>query len=194
MTKPSRYTTVAIALHWAIAALIFANLFLGWRMGFLKGLSQFDMFQLHKSVGITILLLSVARLGWRLLNPPPALPAAMRGWERLAAHAAHWAFYAIMIVMPLTGWAMVSVSPYNIPTLLFHSIPWPHLPLIHDLPMDHRKAIEAGNGTVHMVLAFGAVALIALHVAAALKHHFIARDGLLGRMIPGFKIPPIKEF
>jgi cytochrome b561 len=184
MAQTRRYTLVAIALHWIIALLIMTNLALGWRMGFLKGLEQFEYIQLHKSIGITVLVLSLARLGWRLVNPPPPLPP-MAGWERGLAKAAHWAFYGVMIGMPLTGWAMVSVSAYNIPTLLWQAIPWPHLPVIHDLPMGRRKSIEDVSGTLHMLMAFGAVSLILLHVAAALKHQFVARDGLLGRMIPG---------
>jgi cytochrome b561 len=187
VSPASRYTLGAIALHWIIASLIFANLFLGWRMGFLKGLAQFDMVQLHKSIGISVLLLSVARLGWRLANQSPPLPADMNTAERLAAHAVHGALYGVMIVMPLTGWAMVSASPYNIPTMLWHAIPWPHL-WIHDLPTTDRKAIESAIGRAHLTLAFGSLALVALHLCAALKHQFVSRDGLLGRMIPGLEL------
>ncbi|MFA6605555.1 MAG: cytochrome b/b6 domain-containing protein [Sphingomonas sp.] len=129
----TRYSAIAILLHWAIAALILANLLLGWRMGYLKGLAQFDMFQLHKSIGITVLLLSVARLGWRMLNPPPPLLISMKTWERRAAGTTHWLFYGLMIGMPLTGWAMVSVSAYNIPTLLWKTVPWPHIGFLHTL-------------------------------------------------------------
>src|SRR3990167_10371353 len=113
MRQRTRYSAVAMLLHWSIAALIIANLFLGWRMGFLKGLAQFDMFQLHKSVGITVLVLSIVRLVWRMLNPVPPLPAGMKGWEVAAAHVTHWAFYGLMIGLPLTGWTVVSVSPWN---------------------------------------------------------------------------------
>ena len=188
--QPSRYSHVAMLLHWAIAALILANLFLGWRMSFLKGLAQFDMFQLHKSVGITVLLLSVARLVWRLTHPAPALPATMARWERFGAHATHWFFYLMMIGMPLTGWAMVSVSPWNIPTLLWHSIPWPHIGFLHDLAPARKAGVEAASGSIHLYLAFGGAGLIALNVAAALKHQFITRDNVLGRMVPGLRTAP----
>lgn len=183
----TRYSAVAILLHWAIAALILANLLLGWRMGFLKGLAQFDMFQLHKSIGITVLLLSLARLGWRLRNPPPPLLAPMTLWERQIAGTTHWLFYGLMIGMPLTGWAMVSVSAYNIPTLLWKTVAWPHIGFLHALNAAGKTQVEAIGGGFHRYMAFGAVALIALHVAAALKHHFINRDGVLGRIVPGLR-------
>jgi cytochrome b561 len=187
MRSRNRYTVVAMLLHWIIAAMILTNLFLGWRMSFLKGLAQFDMFQLHKSVGITVLVLSVGRLAWRLLNPAPPLPAGMLGWEKAAAHGTHWLFYLMMIGMPLTGWAMVSVSPWNIPTLLWHHIPWPHIGFLHDLPPGSKTTVDTVSGHIHLYLAFGGAALIALHVGAALKHQFITRDGVLGRMIPGLR-------
>lgn len=187
MRAPSRYSAIAILFHWTIAILILTNLVLGWRMGFLKGMAQFDLFQLHKSIGITVLILSVARLAWRLGHRVPPLPAGMRRWERGLAHATHGFFYIMMIGMPLTGWAMVSVSPWNIPTLLWHRIPWPHIGFLHQLPSASKATVEAVSGNVHLALAFGGAALIALHVGAALKHQFITRDGLLGRMIPGLR-------
>ena len=190
MRVRSRYSAVAMVLHWVIAALILTNLVLGWRMGFLKGLAQFDMFQLHKSVGITVLVLSVVRLGWRLTHPAPALPSSIPSWERFSAHATHGLFYAMMIGMPLTGWAMVSVSSYNIPTLLWHSIPWPHIGFLHDLSTPAKANVEAVSGNIHLCLAFGGAALIALHVAAALKHQFVMKDGVLGRMVPGLPHAP----
>jgi cytochrome b561 len=185
MTPSRRYSAGAMVLHWIIAALILANLCVGWRMVFLKGLGQFELFQLHKSIGITVLLLSFARLGWRLVNPPPPLPEGMRPLDRLLARAVHWAFYGIMIGIPVTGWIIVSVSPLNIPTLLWHAISWPHLPWLHELSMTDRKAIGSVTGKVHMSLAVSLIALIVLHVGAALKHQWVDRDGLLGRMVPG---------
>jgi cytochrome b561 len=183
-TPRRRYSAGAMILHWAIAGLILANLFVGWRMGFLAGLAQFDAFQLHKSIGVTVLLLSVVRLGWRLAHPAPALPAGMSAFERLAAKGTHVFFYVMMIGMPLTGWALVSVSPLNIPTLLWHHIPWPHIAMLHDLPVPAKSGVERIATGSHVALAFGGAALIALHVAAALKHQFLNRDGVLGRMVP----------
>lgn len=180
-----RYTGVAIALHWLIALLILTNLYLGWRMGFEKGMAQFTTFQLHKSVGISVLAFSLVRLAWRLSHRPPPYPADQAPWEKRTAHAVHWTFYLLMIAMPLTGWIIVSASPLNIPTLLFKTIPFPHLGFVHDLPIATRKGIEANIGLTHVVLAYGFAALIALHVAAAWKHQLIDRDGELFRMLPG---------
>lgn len=184
MAATRRYTTVAIIFHWLIAALIFTNLVLGWRMGSAEGMSRFTLFQLHKSVGITVLALSVLRLGWRLLNPPPPYPGTMTRWERAGAHAVHLTFYLLMIGMPLTGWVIVSASALNIPTLLYGVVPLPHIGVVHDLPLASRHAIENGVGTSHVLLAYLFAGLIALHVAAALKHQFVERDGVLWRMVP----------
>lgn len=183
----ARYSHIAILLHWAIAVLILGNLALGWWMQTLVGLSQFEKFQLHKSIGILVLLLSVARLLWRLTHRAPAYPDSMKSIEKFAASAVHWAFYGIMIGMPLTGWLVVSTSAFNLPTLLFHTVPWPHLP-VHDLPMDARMQVNHLSSGVHKALAFGTAALVALHVGAALKHQFITGDNVLMRMVPGRKL------
>lgn len=192
-SRRTRYSAVAMILHWIIALAILTNLALGWRMGFLTGMAQFTMFQLHKSVGITVLVLSLARLAWRLLNPPPPLPAEMKPWERLAAHGTHTFFYVMMIGMPLTGWAMVSVSPWNIPTLLWSHIPLPHIGFLHALPTAQKASVEAASGNIHLALAIGGVALILLHVGAALKHQLIVRDGVLGRMVPFVPAAPSNQ-
>jgi cytochrome b561 len=182
--RRTRYSAVAILLHWLIAALILLNIWFGWRMGQLKGLAQFELFQLHKSIGITVLLLSVARLLWRLLHPAPAYPAAMTRAEKTAAATAHWALYGFMILLPLTGWVIVSASLYNLPTLLFKTVPWPHIGFIHALPDATRKLLEDQVGEVHEWLAWTLLALVVFHIAAALKHHLWDRDDVMVRMLP----------
>jgi cytochrome b561 len=184
MSPSPRYSAVAMLLHWAIAAFILANLFVGWRMGGLTGMAQFDSFQLHKSIGITVLVLTVLRIVWRVTHRAPPLPATMPAIERFAAQATHLAFYGLMLGLPLTGWALVSVSPLNIPTLLWHTVPWPHIAMLHDLPAPARQSVDHWATGTHVSLAFGGAALIALHVLAALKHQFITRDGVMGRMVP----------
>jgi len=180
----ARYSAVAMLLHWLIAALIFTNIWYGWRMGQVKGLAQFELFQLHKSIGVSVLLLCLLRLGWRLIAAPPPLPASLTRVERVIASATHWILYGFMIVLPLTGWVVVSASPYNLPTLLFKTVPWPHLAFIHDLPMMTRKLIEDGVGDVHEWLAWSLLALAGLHVAAAIKHLVWDRDDVAARMLP----------
>lgn len=190
--RRSRYSAVAMVLHWTVAALILANLVLGWRMKFLTGMAQFTTFQLHKSVGITVLVLSVARLAWRLMHPAPPLPPAMKRWERGTAHATHSFFYVMMIGMPLTGWAMVTVSPLNIPMLLWSHIPLPHIGFLHALAPAQKAMVGTATGNIHLVLAIGGMVLILLHIGAALKHQFVVNDGVLGRMVPFISVEPDK--
>ncbi len=179
-----RYSNVAVALHWLIAAGIITLIYLGLTMTDLKPFSpeQFRMYQLHKSIGITVLGLSALRLAWRLLHTAPPLPAGMARWERLSARGTHLIFYVLMFFMPLTGWAMVSASPLHIPTVLYGVAKLPNLPWIESLP--NPKAVESVFGELHENGGWVLIALIALHIAAALKHQFIARDNLILRMLP----------
>jgi cytochrome b561 len=168
-----RYSTVAIALHWIIALAIAFQLALGFSMP--KDERGFELFQLHKSVGITILLLSLARLAWRLTHRPP--PAVEGGFQGFLAKAVHTLIYVFMIGMPLTGWAVVSTSRIEIPTVFWGVIPWPHLPI--------SKALNGMAEEAHEILAWIGIALILLHVAGALRHQFLIKDGLLRRVGPG---------
>ena len=186
---PRRYTAVAIVLHWLVGLAILFMLGLGLAMTqlTLNPATLFGMYQLHKSVGITVLALVALRIAWRLGHPPPLLPAGLPRIERRAAHATHLALYAFMLAMPLTGWAMVSASVFNIPTVLFGVVPWPHLPV---LPALHDKAaVEAALKTVHALIAFTLIGLIGLHAAAALRHQFAKRDDVLWRMLPLWRRP-----
>lgn len=182
-----RYSTPAIILHWIIAAAIILQIVLAkWRMEGPPTPATFAAIQLHKSVGVTILLLSLARLAWRLVNPPPPEPAGLARWETVLAKVVHWAFYAIMIGMPLTGWLMVSASRIAVPTLLYGVIPWPNIPGVTELaPAAKHVAHEVGESG-HELLAYGLYGLLALHVAGALKHQLFSRDEpVLSRMAPG---------
>jgi len=184
-TASARYAAVAIALHWTIAALIVLQVVLAGRM---EGRTPeaFAVLQFHKSIGITVLLLSLARLAWRLLNPPPPEPATLAAWERRLAAVVHWAFYGVMIGMPLTGWAMVSAGRIEIPTLLFGTVPWPHLPMLHDLAPAAKHAWYEAAKAGHDLIIKGFYVLIALHVVGALKHQLSRRDEpILARMAPG---------
>jgi len=180
-----RYSAVSILLHWTIALAIVCQIFLGWRMTDLpRGMAQFELYQLHKSIGISILLLSLVRLGWRLTHPAPPLPEHMRGWERLLARATHVGFYVLMIGMPLLGWALVSASPYNVPTLLWNAIPWPHMPWLAELDPASKKETSELLEAVHSKGAWVIIGVLGLHVAGALKHQFFDRDTVLWRMLP----------
>ncbi|GAB4520595.1 MAG: hypothetical protein Kow00133_07170 [Amphiplicatus sp.] len=181
----SRYTSVAIVLHWTIALLIIGQLAGGLYMTRIpdsEAAFKFQIFQLHKSFGVTILLLSLARLAWRLTHKVPPLPEAMPAWERVAARAAHWGFYVLMIATPLLGWAYVSVAPLSVPTFLFGVVPWPHMPFFEGV--SDREAVAHLFEEMHEYAAFAFIGLLVLHAGAALKHHFVDRDDVLARMAP----------
>ncbi|HUY68684.1 MAG TPA: cytochrome b [Alphaproteobacteria bacterium] len=186
LSSYKRYDTVAIILHWLIALAILAMLAIGWTMTSLpKGADlKFTLFQWHKSIGITILILSVLRLLWRLVNPPPPLPATMKTWEKFAAHASHALLYILIIGMPLLGWAIVSASTMNLPTMLYGVIPWPNLPILPALPVADKKSLGHAFAAAHSAGAWILAVLLVIHIAAALKHHWWDRDDVLLRMMP----------
>ncbi|MGX9983404.1 cytochrome b [Methylobacterium fujisawaense] len=180
-----RYSAVAILLHWASALSVLVLIGLGLTMthAALAPLRQFQLYQWHKSVGVTVLALTVLRLLWRLTHRSPPHPVGMPARERRAAAAAHHLLYLLLVGLPLTGWAVVSLSPFNIPTVLYGLVPWPHLPLAAHVP--DPAAAEGLLKQVHALGAWFLAALLAVHVAAALRHHFLLRDDVLRRMLPG---------
>lgn len=186
----ARYTGVAIILHWLIALMLIGQLAGGFYMHNLPDTEaglKFELYQLHKSFGVTILLLTLVRLAWRLTHKPPPLPEAMPAWERVAARGAHAGFYVLLIAMPLVGWAVVSSSPFadSVQTYLFGVVHWPHLPFFESV--EDRKGLSHDIAEIHEYLAFAMIGLIALHVAAALKHQFVNRDSVLSHMLPFVK-------
>jgi cytochrome b561 len=182
----ARYSAGAIMLHWLIAALLLTNIGIAWYFNTLHGDAKIAPVQLHKSIGITILVLSLIRLAWRLFNPPPPPPADFRGWQRILAETVHIGFYVIMIGMPLSGWIFSSASPLIriFPITLYGVVPWPTIGPLASLPPSQMKAVHDTFVAVHGWLAKGAYVLLGLHVAGALKHQFVDRDGMTGRMIP----------
>ena len=189
----TRYTTVAIVIHWLIAAAIIFQIILGWRMGDgPKGPTTYALFQLHKSIGITILLLSLLRLAWRLFNKPPAAPEGQPKWEQVASKLVHIGFYVIMIGLPLTGWILVSTSRVPIPTLLFGAIPWPHIPGLPELAAAPKHVWHEIGEIGHGVLVKLTYLLLVLHLGAVAKHQILDKDEVFGNMAPGAK-PGIKE-
>ena len=179
-----RYGTVAMTLHWLIALGIIGMLILGKYMTDLadNDPARFDLIQLHKSFGITILGLSVLRVVWRLVNRVPPLPAHMPTWERWAANLSHFLLYFLILAIPLTGWAMVSASPLGIPTIWFGTFQIPHLPGLQGFT--DQRGVEGTFKGAHELLGNLMIALLLLHVGAALKHHFYDRDDVLVRMLP----------
>lgn len=185
-----RYGWVAMLFHWTIAAFIFTNFPLGiYFSKFLqRGSPQWLVAaQLHVVIGTAVLALSFLRLGWRLMNPLPASPYESGNMRKLAVDLVHYGLYTLMIAVPLIGWGLLSLSPR--PVVLFGTGPWPKFQLLASLPAASKEAVSHTLGAGH---AIGAVLLVALalgHVAAAVfYHHFIRKDQVLLRMIPGTEI------
>ncbi|MCB8880656.1 cytochrome b [Acidisoma cellulosilytica] len=170
-----RFTVLQRALHWLMAVCILAMLFIGVGMVSTLTPKYLTLVQIHKPLGIAILVLALIRLGVRLRDGAPALPSDLPEPMKLAAHLSHYIFYALMIVMPLLGWAMLSAASY--PVVLFGS--W-HLPSI--LPLNDGLHTLLWNA--HHYLAFVFFALILLHLAAALFHALVRRDGVFATMAP----------
>ena len=176
MNQPTRYTRTAMALHWLLALAIIANFALGLYMHELPDSpSKSQLYNWHKWAGACILGLSALRLLWRLRHRPP-VEAPMPAWQARAARAVHGLLYAAFFAVPLSGWAYSSAAGY--PLVVFGVLPLPDF-----VPAD--KALAEAIKPWHGYLAFAMAALVILHVAAALKHQFVDRDGLLDRMRPG---------
>lgn len=174
----STYSRVAIILHWLIGLAIIGNLIGGLAHDLPPPEMRGLVMGLHKATGITILFLSVARLLWRLTHRPPPLAPTVKGWEKGLAHATHWGFYLLMILVPFSGWMMVSAAEQRRPLTWFWLFDIPYLPVAQD------KIAAAGANNAHETLAFVMIGLLVLHIGAALKHHYLDRDNTLARMLP----------
>jgi cytochrome b561 len=173
---PNRYTVVAQSLHWIIAALIATQFTLAWMADDLPlGMRKLALLARHKSFGMTLLMLGLLRLAWRLFNSPPPLPEGMSKTERFLARATHIIFYVLLFAMPLTGWLMSSAKNYSVSW--FGLFTWP------DLIGPNDRSFEVLKQT-HEMLSNVLFAIVILHVLAALKHHFWNKDDVLKRMLP----------
>jgi cytochrome b561 len=169
------YTILAIGLHWWIALLIFIAFPLGFYMHDLPfSPTKLKLYSWHKWVGVTVFLFVVVRIYWRLHHSPPVLPDNIASWQKFATHLAHGLLYLLMVAIPLSGWLMSSAKGFQ--TVLFGVLPIPDL-LGKDKELGNLLAI------VHKTLNFSLLALVTLHVLAALKHHFIDHDMVLRRML-----------
>lgn len=179
----TRYPAPLVLLHWLVAILIVGMLGSGLLVGseLLPKLQEFQLIQWHKAFGVGVLLLvglRVAVRGWAMLaGKIPPLPATFKPWEVKAAHLGHLGLYAAMVLLPLSGWVMVSSSPYGLPTLLWGSVAWPHLPGLAGLTWVNELAKES-----HELLAYGMLVLLALHVGAVIKHWYHDKLNLLPRV------------
>lgn len=175
----NRYTAVAIALHWLIALAILCNFALGLYMADLSiSPAKLRLYSYHKWIGVTIFLLVLIRIAWRLSHPAPPLAATLPAWQRFAAGISHAGLYLLTLAIPLAGWLFSSASGFQ--TVYLGLLPIPDL-------IDKDKAAADMLKAAHWYLNLTMVVVVALHVAAALKHQFRDRDDVLGRMLPFLK-------
>ena len=177
--SPERYTGVAITLHWLIAAAILCTFLLAQYMTALQ-LSpvKLKLYSYHKWIGVTIFLLVLIRLAWRVTHRPPLPPASMPAWQHSAARIAHFFLYVLTLAIPVSGWLMSSASGFQV--VYLGQIPIPDL-------LAKNKAMADQLKELHEALNWLMVLVVALHVAAALKHHLVDRDDVLRRMLPFLK-------
>ncbi|MBL28575.1 MAG: cytochrome b [Rhodospirillaceae bacterium] len=173
---PDRYGLVSKLLHWLIAAGIVGLVILGWWM---VGLSYYDAWYnrglaLHRAFGLIVLALAILFVGWRLLSPPPRLQQTLKPWERAAANTVHVVLLAAMVAIPTSGYFISTSAGAGVP--IFGLFEVPALTAVPDRLRDLAIA-------VHYYLAYGVIAVAAMHAGAALKHQFIDRDGTLKRML-----------
>ena len=169
------YNGVAILFHWVLAIAIICSLGLGLYMSDLPlSPTRIRLFNYHKWAGMTIFALSALRLLWRLTHTPPA-DVPMPAWQQKIAHATHMLLYVLFFATPLAGWAYSSAAGF--PIVWFGVLPLPDF-------VSPDKALAATLKGVHAVLAYTLATLVALHIAGALKHQLIDRDGLIGRIWP----------
>ncbi|UZK68683.1 cytochrome b [Sphingomonas sp. S1-29] len=169
-----RYGSVSRFLHWSMAALILVNLPLGLLSDTLED-AGYETVGLHKSIGLTLLALALIRIGWRLMNPPPPLPASVSRREARIAVAVHVLLYGLMLALPLTGYVFSSAGKY--PLTWFDLFGVPKLALTRD------DAIVGLSREGHEILGWVMIAAALGHIAAALRHHLVLRDGVLRRML-----------
>ncbi len=174
MTSATRYSTPAIVLHWLVALLIFVAFPLGLYMADLPlSPEKLKLVSYHKWIGVTVFMLAGLRVVWRLTHEPPPLPASVVDWQRRASAIVHGLLYVLIIAVPISGWLMSSAK--GVQTVWFGVLPLPDL-IGKDKALGH--LLEA----VHETLNYTLLALVVLHVVAALQHHFIERQPFLQRM------------
>lgn len=171
-----RYTNTAIALHWLTALLVFCGFGLGLVMTGLEfSPTKFRVYGWHKWVGITVFLVAAARVAWRVGHPPPPLPATVPAWQVRAARWGHGVLYALLVAIPISGWLYSSAT--GISVVYLDLIPLPNL-------VAKDRDLAGTLLTVHQALNFTLAVMVVVHAGAALRHHFVDRDGVLARMLP----------
>lgn len=183
----ARYSTLSIILHWLIAGLLVWAVALAWQAEDLKGMAKAVPLGLHKPLGITIMLLTFVRIALRFITPTPPMGDHLKPWEVKLAKSVYGLFYLLLLVLPLTGWAMVSASKLIavFPIDMFGLFHWPAIGPLTQLPADQMKDTHELLEGIHKLTAKVVIyGLIPLHVLGALKHQFLDKDNELAKMIP----------
>jgi cytochrome b561 len=184
MRSSPGYDDMAIALHWIIAAMILANLGLSLVFEGLQGAERGALIRIHKSLGVSILALVVLRLAWRLVGPRVTPLAGLAPTARRLADVVHKAFYLVLLLMPLSGWAMISADRGGRATLVWGVLPWPRITGLVDLPPAVRDQVHAALALLHLGLGVALAALIGVHVGGVLLHQVFEGRPQLQRMTP----------
>ncbi|MAM73170.1 cytochrome b/b6 domain-containing protein (plasmid) [Sphingobium sp. WTD-1] len=185
-TADRRYSPVGVAFHWIMAALLSFQLYWGWYMSRMPvGGDKLDAYKLHSELGLGMLVLATLRFLWRTIVPGPINDADKLGWQTKLAYLTHALFYICFFGLPLSGWAMWSALGDG-PRLDLLGAAWPQLPF-HDIPVAAQWTILGWADGIHTLLILLLVALIPMHIGAALKHHFWNRHDVLIGMLPELK-------
>lgn len=171
------YGSIAKAFHWVVAICVIGMIIVGFLLDAIPTPERYTIIQLHKSIGFTLLIVMTLRLFWRFLSPPPPLPGNVSRWQVIVAKMTHGMLYVSTFTMTISGWMMSSFYGYAINWFFLVKIP---------IPVDEKNRYLARIfSNIHDVAAWVFVVLICVHTLAALKHHFIDRDSILTRMLPG---------
>ncbi len=186
-TQVVRYNRTAMILHWLVAALIVVNVVSGLRAANADGAHVRPLIDMHKSIGLTVLGLVLLRILWRLSHKPPPLPASYPRVEKLGAHAAHIALYAIILLLPLSGYLHDSAwnGAASHPLILFGFLHFPRMPIIKSFDPATKDTLHAVFGAAHVYIGYVLYGLVALHLAGVLKHHVFDHESEISRMLPG---------
>lgn len=183
-TEHGKYSPIGVWFHWLMAVLVLFQLGSGWIMArYPVGEDKLATYELHSELGLSILLLAIARFAWRLFIPDPINDADAPGWQSTAAHATHWMFYMLFALLPLSGWAMWSAIQPVEPLRIAGVIAIPPMPF-HTLSPAWQYQVLDWAENLHVVGVIGLTLLVPLHVGAALKHHFWDRDDTVTGILP----------
>lgn len=181
-----KYSKIAIYLHWIIAILLIFNVILGWIAELLPEANIRFAIDTHKSIGISVLGLVILRVLWRFSHQPPPLPQSFKSWELTLAKLGHIGLYAMMLSIPISGWMHDSAwkdAPTH-PMQLFYAIPWPRISFIQNVEPTFKENLHDVFGAVHEWLGYILVALFVLHIAAVIKHSWLDKKPIIGRILP----------